>query len=593
MHIFIYMYIYIYYIYIVVDEFLSVDETENIITGINQGVDLLQTCKSCAVGKIVAASGTSCERPINQMSVTDTSPCICNLGYTGVDGGPCTICDVNTYKDFLGDTVCQACPLDTVSLTGSTSLAACTPRPCNAGFESIAGGPCAACASSKYTLGAGVTCANPPANAFTANTLSFLCNAGYSTPVVANACSACGTGKYKETSGNDVLDCLDCKQFSKSPASTISAAGCLCVQGHAAQGSALDTCVECAKGKYKAASANAACMDCPAGSKTLLARAFDIVYCVANVGFHKVSGAFQACPVGSFKPQEGDVACTTCPTYTTTLAAGSVASSLCVCVAPKCQAFGSACGCAPGFSYVGASQTCEPCPAGSFCLGTQAGGSLVTTTATPCPANSDSSVGAVSQAACASSPATRAPTPRARCASRARLRQPRGPCPAALAPRTRRRGRGARHPRPVRACQATQAARADRVRSARPVRTRLAARVSCVLLTRPRRLARVRPLHTSATKGTKQLAGPARRAPLERTGSKVPGSTFSPETDPSLPPSRPTGTRRRRNSTACARVRRAWATRGLSPLALSLLVLLQATARARLWHLLKALQILK
>jgi len=249
-------------------------------------------------------------------------------------------------------------------------------------------------------LGAGVACANPPANAFTPNTLSFLCNAGYSTPVVANACSACGTGKYKETSGNDVFDCLDCKQFSKSP----SAAGCLCVQGYAAQGSALDTCVECAKGKYKAASANAACMDCPAGSKTLLARAFDIVYCVANVGFHKVSGAFQACPVGSFKPQEGDVACTTCPTYTTTLAAGSVASSLCVCVAPKCQAFGSACGCAPGFRYVGASQTCEPFPAGSFCLGTQAGGSLVTTTATPCPANSDSSVGAVSQAACACKP---------------------------------------------------------------------------------------------------------------------------------------------------------------------------------------------
>ena len=115
---------------------------------------------------------------------------------------------------------------------------------------------------------AGVACANPPAIAFTPNTLSFLCNAGYS-EVVVDACSACGAGKYKETSGNDVLDCLDCKQFSESPAGAISAASCLCVQGYAADGSALDTCVECAKGKYKAASVNAACTDCPAGSTTL------------------------------------------------------------------------------------------------------------------------------------------------------------------------------------------------------------------------------------------------------------------------------------------------------------------------------------
>jgi len=296
---------------------------------------------------------------------------------------------------------CAACPSPLMSPQGSIGQQACN-APCNAGYT---GSPCTACQAGSYKPVQGPqACANPPANAFTPNTVSWLCNAGFSEPVVADACSACGAGKYKEASGNDALDCLDCKDYSESPPSTISAASCLCVQGYAADGSALDTCVECAKGKYKAASANAACTDCPGGSTTLAAKAFDVSLCVADAGFHKVSGAFQACPVGSFKPQEGDAACTPCPTHSTTPAAGAVASSQCVCVAPKYQAHDSACGCAPGFFYVGASQACEPCPAGSFCLGTQAGGALATTAATPCPANTDSDAGAVSMAACACRP---------------------------------------------------------------------------------------------------------------------------------------------------------------------------------------------
>ena len=109
---------------------------------------------------------------------------------------------------------------------------------------------------------------------------------------MADACSACAAGTFKEASGNDALDCLDCKDFSESLAGKISATGCLCVQGYAAA----------------------------------------------------------------------------------------------------------------GFFYVGASQTCEACPAGSFCLGTLAGGALATTTATPCPTNSVSDAGAESQAACACKP---------------------------------------------------------------------------------------------------------------------------------------------------------------------------------------------
>ena len=128
---------------------------------------------------------------------------------------------------------------------------------------------------------------------------------------------------------------LGVKASSVSPAATISAASCLCVQGYAADGSALDTCVECTKGKYKAASANAACDTCPVGSTTLADKAFDLSLCVAAVGFFNNNGLFEACAVGSFKPQEGDVACTPCQTHSTTPEEGAEASSECVCVAPN------------------------------------------------------------------------------------------------------------------------------------------------------------------------------------------------------------------------------------------------------------------
>jgi len=177
---------------------------------------------------------------------------------------------------------CQTCPTGQTSLVGAQAASECfsagvtcpsnslktadgSACVCNAGHEA-SGSLCAACASGKYTFGAGVACANPPTYAIAPDTLSFLCNAGFSLPVVANACSACAAGTFKETSGNAVAACLTCKAFSESTPGTISATGCLCVQGYAADASALDTCVECAKGKYKVASANAACVSCPAGS---------------------------------------------------------------------------------------------------------------------------------------------------------------------------------------------------------------------------------------------------------------------------------------------------------------------------------------
>ena len=363
-----------------------------------EGVDAGEggNCASCASGKYTMTAGVACaEAPANGFA-PDTVSFLCNAGFGATASSECEACTSGKYRAVPGlactDQPANGFAPDTISFV------------CNAGFEVSAVTQCAACASGKYRADVGLLCDLVPSNAFSLNKQSWLCNAGYSEPVVANACSACAAGTYKEASGNAIEDCLECKDFSESVAGTISATGCLCARGYAADGSALDTCVECAKGKYKAASANAACDTCPVGSTTLADKAYDLSLCVAAAGFHKDGGAFEACAVGSFKSQEGDVACSPCPTHTTTLEEGAEASSQCLCIAPKYQAFGSACGCAPGFYYVSASQTCEACPAGSFCLGTQSGGALATTTATTCPENTDSDAGAVSQAACACKP---------------------------------------------------------------------------------------------------------------------------------------------------------------------------------------------
>jgi len=136
----------------------------------------------------------------------------------------------------------------------------------------------------------------------------------------------------------------------------------------------------------------------------LNAKAFDVSLCVEALGYFNNNGLFEACAVGSFKSQEGDVACTPCSMHSTTPTVGAEALSQCLCVAPRYQKVSSACGCAPGYFYVGASQTCETCPVGLYCAGTQVGGSLASTTATLCPANSVSGAGAVSLAACACKP---------------------------------------------------------------------------------------------------------------------------------------------------------------------------------------------
>jgi hypothetical protein len=53
------------------------------------------------------------EAPFNSFSPavsSDVSQCLCNVGYTGPDGGPCEECEAGKYKNVTGSDTCAHCP---------------------------------------------------------------------------------------------------------------------------------------------------------------------------------------------------------------------------------------------------------------------------------------------------------------------------------------------------------------------------------------------------------------------------------------------------------------------------------------------------
>jgi hypothetical protein len=60
---------------------------------------------------------------VHENAASDASlDCACNAGYTGPNGGTCTPCGANNYKDATGPAACTACPANFVSPAGLCGL---------------------------------------------------------------------------------------------------------------------------------------------------------------------------------------------------------------------------------------------------------------------------------------------------------------------------------------------------------------------------------------------------------------------------------------------------------------------------------------
>ena len=207
----------------------------------------------------------------------------------------CVVCDMGTYKEAAGNTNCINCPANTTTPgMGSVSEAQCSLTllyfvsvHCEPG-KAFKDEKCVVCDVGTYKEAAGNTiCINCPANSTTPGTgsvseaqcsltllylISVHCEPGKA--FKADKCVVCDVGTYKEAAGN--TNCINCPANSTTPGTgSVSEAQCsltllYLISVHCEPGKAfkVDKCVVCDVGTYKEAAGNTNCINCPANSTT-------------------------------------------------------------------------------------------------------------------------------------------------------------------------------------------------------------------------------------------------------------------------------------------------------------------------------------
>jgi len=82
-------------------------------------------CVKCDVGKYSLQEASNCTNcPMDTMSAEGSGDCTCNLGFTGLNMGPCSACGSGTYKSVNGSSTCLLCPNG--KYWGSNASSACS-----------------------------------------------------------------------------------------------------------------------------------------------------------------------------------------------------------------------------------------------------------------------------------------------------------------------------------------------------------------------------------------------------------------------------------------------------------------------------------
>ena len=249
-------------------------------------------CASCSAGKYKTIPGASTCLNCPANSDWNQSSCICNMGYTGPDGGVCSVCQPGSFKAQTGSAACELCPNNTFSVDiGRNS--SCVPCQANAVSASGSASQASCYCRIGYAHAAGVSTCR-------------ICDPGtYNSQLGRTACSNCSVGLYSVNYGAIGSEtCVSCPlgQWSPEgspncnlcPANSRAAAGsglrtdCICDAGYTgADGS---TCVPCAIGTYKDATGSAQCSACPALMSTSgVALRLSDCWCVS--GYIQTAGA--------------------------------------------------------------------------------------------------------------------------------------------------------------------------------------------------------------------------------------------------------------------------------------------------------------
>ena len=310
-----------------------------------------------------------------------STDCVCNLGYYGPDGGPCTACAAGKYAIIASNANMAAAGVQNI---GQGCYTACGSQP---GFCTFCGtGACCRHGESDLLNGCDGTVGIPGMGEVCTAPRCIDCAAGmYSTALAATSpttCQLCLAGKYANGTGNTF--CRDCPSYTVSPVGSDERADCVCDLGYSGPNGGPCTacvvgkfkpvtgpsqCTACSPGTYQTMTAQSVCLACPSDSHSN-AESPLLMNCTCNVGFFGPDGGpCTACPAGTYKDVSGTAACALCPAGKFSTGTGRTSESTCVeCPQLTFSVQGSStimnCSCRVGYSGYG--HNCSACAAGTY-----------------------------------------------------------------------------------------------------------------------------------------------------------------------------------------------------------------------------------
>lgn len=330
-----------------------------------QGSAACSDCPSHTYSTLTAKTDSTCSScPTNAVTLQTGSnvatQCVCNLGYTGPNGGACTACVAGKFKDATGSADCTLCGANKYQpMSTQTSITSCLSCPF-ANLESPEGSPALTdcqCSPGYFSLSGenGQACTQ--------------CFSGRFKPLKGpQVCTLCQNGTFSPALGaSSSATCQTCHDNTESWMGSGSRAQCHCVAGFYTEnmGQESATCVSCGVGTYNSVLNANACSKCGPGtySNQLTATSREtclicsdgysaegqsqcdrcpdnafagpgkglLTDCQCNPGFFGSNGATcQQCVAGKFKPLHGPMDCTDCTIDKYSVQLGQVADTTCL-----------------------------------------------------------------------------------------------------------------------------------------------------------------------------------------------------------------------------------------------------------------------
>ncbi|XP_012942656.1 uncharacterized protein LOC101855048 [Aplysia californica] len=338
------------------------------------------SCQTCAQGFFKDSRGNfSCQQcPGNTTTIgegsrsdSDCSQVFCVPGFYSPDNVTCAPCPMASYKNVSGNHECTACE-DRITTAGiaSTKASDCYLKICEIGQARSDSNVCEECEIAYYQDEEGQEackkCPNDTTTLQKGSTVEtdcrVVCDPGYFRNDSINECMPCPIGQFQGSKGsNSCIPCGENQTTDQEASATDSDCRVTCPVGYFRENSA--TCKPCAVGDYQPSFDQESCLSCglisgrPASTFNMGSESQSDCFpkCEAGKYLIRDSRTCQECAVGTYKSFENlDTKCQPCGNLTTA-STGATGPDFCQFAV-----------CDRGHYRPSGSETCSPCPEGTY-----------------------------------------------------------------------------------------------------------------------------------------------------------------------------------------------------------------------------------